>query len=164
MLGPQVTHKRHLAGSTRIKSSSPTIKGRPFPVCLLLSLAQVRPVTIASAIPASPSRRVSHAAFSYSGRYCAITFQSTKVSPLPYRVTNKFGYKKSRGFSKSSRTRRCDSTHRRDKARHRPWPVTAHGYIGFAPTFSAKKSRRICEGCTNAADIQKGRCPCGQRP
>ena len=126
MLGPQVTHKRHLAGSTRIKSSSPTIKGRPFPVCLLLSLAQVRPVTIASAIPASPSRRVSHAAFSYSGRYCAITFQSTKVSPLPYRVTNKFGYKKSRGFSKSSRTRRCDSTHRRDKARHRPWPVTAH--------------------------------------
>lgn len=163
MLGPQVTHKRHLAGSTRIKSSSPTIKGRPFPVCLLLSLAQVRPVTIASAIPASPSRRVSHAAFSYSGRYCAITFQSTKVSP------SLSGYKqiwlqKSRGFSKSSRTRRCDSTHRRDKARHRPWPVTAHGYIGFAPTFSAKKSRRICEGCTNAADIQKGRCPCGQRP
>ena len=81
MLGPQITLKRHLAGSTRTKSSSPTIKGRPFPVCLLLSLAQVRPVTIASAIPASPSRRVSHAAFSYSGRYCAITFQSTKVSP-----------------------------------------------------------------------------------
>lgn len=126
MLGPQIPHKRHLAGSTRIKSSSPTIKGRPFPVCLLLSLAQVRPVTIASAIPASPSRRVSHAAFSYSGRYCAITFQSTKVSPSLSGHEQIWAQKKSGLSARKFPDRVKGSAHKSAGVPRRPCPVVVH--------------------------------------